>query len=62
MYVCLCKAVTDSEIRQAVDEGAMHVSQLAERCGLGTGCGRCQELAQEMIDEHLAATLAFAAA
>jgi bacterioferritin-associated ferredoxin len=62
MYVCLCKAVTDSEIREAVEEGAVHVGHLAERCGLGTGCGRCQETAQQVIDEHLAQSLSFAAA
>jgi bacterioferritin-associated ferredoxin len=62
MYVCLCKAVTDSEIREHVEDGAVHVSHLADRCGLGTGCGRCQETAQQVIDEHLAADLSYAAA
>jgi bacterioferritin-associated ferredoxin len=64
MYVCLCKAVTDTQIREAVEEGAVHVSHLADRCGLGTGCGRCQDMAQELIDEHLsiAESLSFAAA
>ncbi|PJF38689.1 MAG: hypothetical protein CUN54_10310, partial [Phototrophicales bacterium] len=41
MYVCLCNAVTDSDIMEAVEDGAVHVSQLAERCGLGTCCGIC---------------------
>ena len=62
MYICLCKAVTDSEIRAAVEDGVEHVSHLAERCGLGTGCGRCQETAQQVIEEHLAGSLSYAAA
>lgn len=62
MYVCLCNAITDHDIREAVEEGAVHVSHLAERCGLGTGCGRCQDTAQQMIDQHLADTLSYAAA
>lgn len=62
MYVCLCRAVTDSDIREAVEDGAMHINHLADRYGLGTGCGRCQETAQQMIDEHLAGSLAYAAA
>ena len=62
MYVCLCKAVTDREIREAVEDGASHVSDLAERCGLGTGCGRCRNTAQELIDQHLAESLCYAAA
>ncbi|MGD8418166.1 MAG: (2Fe-2S)-binding protein [Pseudomonadales bacterium] len=62
MYVCLCKAVTDSEIREAVEDGAVHLSHLAERWGLGTGCGCCRETAQQLIDEHLAGELGVAAA
>lgn len=62
MYICLCKAVTDSEIREAVEDGAVHVDHLADRCGLGTGCGCCQETAQQLIDEHLATRLSSAAA
>jgi bacterioferritin-associated ferredoxin len=62
MYVCLCRAVTDAQIREAVDDGAVDVSHLAERCGLGTGCGRCQDTAQQLIDQQLAESLAVAAA
>ena len=53
MFVCLCKAVTDQDIRDAVDNGAQTVGQLAEACGAGTDCGLCQPFAQELIDEHL---------
>ena len=53
MYVCLCKAVTDQDIREAVDGGVHTVNQLADNCGVGTGCGRCQPMAQELIDQHL---------
>ena len=53
MYVCLCKAVTDQDIREAVDGGVHTVNQLADNCGVGTGCGRCQSMAQELIDQHL---------
>ncbi len=62
MYVCLCRAVTDHEIREAVEDGAVHVAQLAERCGLGTGCGRCQEMAQQLMDQHRSDSVCYAAA
>ena len=62
MYVCLCKAVTDHEIREAVEDGAVHLGHLAERWGLGTGCGCCRETAQQVIDQHLAESLGIAAA
>ncbi len=61
MYICLCKAVTDQEIREAVDNGANTVGQLAESCGAGTGCGRCRPMAQELIDEHLSESQYYAA-
>ena len=36
MYVCLCQAVKDSEVRQAVASGVEDVDQLAEALGVGT--------------------------
>ena len=61
MYVCLCQAVTDQDIRDAVDDGAQTVSQLGESYGVATGCGRCQQMAQELIDERLSEKQFYAA-
>jgi len=61
MYVCLCKAVTDQQIHEAVDNGVQSIAQLQEFCGAGTGCGRCREIAQELIDERLAESQYYAA-
>jgi len=61
MYVCLCRAVTDREIHQAVDGGVDHVDQLEELCGIGTGCGGCRNVAQELIDARLADSRSYAA-
>jgi len=61
MYVCLCKAVTDSEIVEAVDQGASHLSHLEEHLSVGTGCGCCRETAQQLIDQRLAETSFYAA-
>ena len=51
MYVCICNAVTDSEIRQAVDDGVRNLKQLSRLNGCGVTCGSCQELASEVIQE-----------
>ena len=56
MYVCLCKAVTDDQIVKAVDDGAIALNHLEAGCGLGTGCGRCRDFAQQIIDQRLAET------
>ena len=61
MYVCLCQAVKDSEVRQAVASGVEDIDQLAEALGVGTGCGSCRDLAQSLIDEALDESLAYAA-
>lgn len=62
MFVCVCKAITDREIHEAVDSGIDHVDQLEELCGVGTGCGTCRHTAQELIDARLLESRAYAAA
>jgi bacterioferritin-associated ferredoxin len=49
VYVCLCRAVTDKDIKQAVDDGHRNVAAVRDRLGVGTGCGRCREYAAELI-------------
>ena len=41
MYVCLCKGVSDREIRQVVADGARSWGEVRERTGCGTQCGKC---------------------
>lgn len=54
MYVCICKAVTDSAIRQAVREGARSLRDLSAKTGCSTQCGRCVHVARETMDLALA--------
>ena len=61
MYICLCKAVTDSEIVEAIDQGANQLSHLEEKLRVGTGCGRCRDSAQQLIDERISDTSFYAA-
>lgn len=41
MYVCICNAVTEKDIRDAVDEGAISFCQLEQKLGVSTCCGNC---------------------
>ena len=50
MYVCICKAVTDKEIRKAAARGADNLYELREQLGVASGCGGCAEHAQEVLD------------
>lgn len=51
MYVCLCEAVPESAVREAVAAGARDVEALAEAIGVCRGCGLCRELIEELLDE-----------
>jgi bacterioferritin-associated ferredoxin len=61
MFVCLCKAITDHQIHDAVDRGVHDVGQLEDLWGVGSGCGTCREFAQDLIDTRLAESRAYAA-
>jgi bacterioferritin-associated ferredoxin len=52
VYVCICFAVPDSEIRSCIARGARTVEEVGDACGAGTGCGSCLD----HIDVFLAAT------
>jgi len=54
MYICICHAVTDSAIRQAVGEGVNNFRDLSFNTGCGTQCGSCVQLVREVMDEALA--------
>lgn len=49
MYVCLCRAVTENQVRSAVADGARDAAQVVERCGAGTGCGGCRNALRDLM-------------
>jgi bacterioferritin-associated ferredoxin len=56
MYVCVCNAVTDSDIRNAVDDGVCTMRQLCQKTGIASTCGCCKEMAVEILQQSLAGT------
>ena len=48
MYVCICKSITDSQIRNAVNKGACSMRDLCQNLGACSQCGRC---AQHVLSE-----------
>ena len=52
MYVCICNAITDTQIRQAAEAGADDLWSLQRELGVATGCGSCREMASEILAEH----------
>lgn len=51
MFICICAAVTDTEIRSCIDAGARTAEEVGDACGAGTGCGGCVD----QVDVFLAA-------
>lgn len=49
MYVCLCKAVTDRQIRESVSGGAATYADIRRELGVATQCGKCGQLAKSII-------------
>ena len=52
MYVCICNAVTDKQIREAAKDGVTDLWGLERELGVASGCGSCRETASEILSEH----------
>jgi len=62
MYVCLCRAVPERTVRDAVAAGASTVSELRMTCGAGTGCGGCLPSLRRLLRDCLGTDLTCTAA
>ncbi len=49
MYVCICNAVTDSQILEAKESGISTIEEISKHLGVGNCCGRCVETAEEVL-------------
>lgn len=53
MYVCVCKGITDSQIRAAVDAGHESLRAIRDSLGAMTQCGKCSCLTREILKDAL---------
>lgn len=52
MWVCLCKGVTDHEIREVLRSPLVNdVDDVGRACGAGTGCGSCRDEIRRLCEE-----------
>lgn len=51
MYVCVCHAVTDRDIKRAAANGARTVRDLRESLEVTKSCGRCAQCAHACLKE-----------
>jgi bacterioferritin-associated ferredoxin len=52
MFVCICRAVTVTEVCEYRDDGADSADAIGERCGAGWGCGSCIDRLEEILNER----------
>ena len=53
MYVCICHAVTDTQIKNAVEDGCCSLREVSQCLSVGKTCGRCVPAAREVIYDTL---------
>lgn len=51
MYICICNAITEGQIRACAKEGVCTLDDLECRLGVGAGCGRCKHAATQVLNE-----------
>jgi len=51
MYICICKGVTDSAIREAISQGAVRMRDLKNCLGVTEQCGLCACHTKEVLDQ-----------
>jgi len=52
MYVCVCKAITEQQLKDAVHQGANTFRDVRRCLGVSTGCGRCASHARSLVNQH----------
>ncbi|WZB62797.1 (2Fe-2S)-binding protein [Achromobacter xylosoxidans] len=49
MYICVCNAITERQVRASVDAGATTLADLQFELGVATCCGCCAATATEYL-------------
>lgn len=56
MFVCVCHAVSDTRVREAIEAGASTREEVTRCCGAGGDCGGCHRYIEDMIEDHVEQT------
>ncbi|HEY9345308.1 MAG TPA: (2Fe-2S)-binding protein, partial [Inquilinus sp.] len=51
MYICICNALNDTQIRCAVESGAKTAGQVYAGLGCAPRCGKCVTSIRHMVNE-----------
>ncbi|OKH19510.1 (2Fe-2S)-binding protein [[Limnothrix rosea] IAM M-220] len=50
MYVCICRGITEKQIRQTVSQQNCSPQELTATIGVGADCGTCMAYACELLE------------
>jgi bacterioferritin-associated ferredoxin len=56
MYVCVCNAVTESDVHGCLAHGARTARDVRAACGMQPGCGSCTKRLHAMVSQHRTAS------
>ncbi|MCC4265955.1 bacterioferritin-associated ferredoxin [Oceanimonas baumannii] len=59
MYVCLCKGITERQLKEAIAEGNTEFMDLKRELGVGSQCGKCIPVALAILAEETAKNAVF---
>ena len=51
MYVCICRQITDNQIRDLCRDGISSLSGVQEKLGVASECGKCGQQARIIVNE-----------
>jgi bacterioferritin-associated ferredoxin len=51
MIVCVCRGVSDREVKSIARRGVATIGELIRDCGAGGDCGACCERLAELLEE-----------
>ncbi|HEY3632267.1 MAG TPA: (2Fe-2S)-binding protein [Jatrophihabitantaceae bacterium] len=55
MFACICHAVSDRQVVEAIDAGARTVPDLGATTRAGTSCGTCHDTLEDLIEARCGA-------
>ncbi len=52
MYICVCRAITERQIRQEILYHKIRsFSELTQRLGIASECGKCRQAAKQIFED-----------
>ncbi|MBV2182228.1 MAG: (2Fe-2S)-binding protein [Castellaniella sp.] len=49
MYICVCNAISERHVQDAIAQGAKDLGDLQAQLGIATCCGQCAETATDYL-------------